>query len=234
VADSGNHRIRKIDSEGFVSTVAGSTSGFNNAQGSAAQFNSPYNLVVNPNGDIYVADSGNRRIRRINSTGFVTTFAGSGIEGSDDSLATIARFLFPEGIEFDSIGSYFVADSNGMTNSKIRRISSGMVSAFAGNGLGFLDGQGTSALFFNPKGLVADLNRNLYVADYTNNRIRKISPSGLVSTIAGNGSALSLDGQGTNSSLFNPVGVALDSRGNLYVTEQSSNKIRVVVRVTSL
>ena len=172
VADSNNHRIRKITSAGVVTTVAGSTSGNANGQGTAAQFNEPYGITIDSAGNLYVADTKNHIIRRIDTSGNVTTFAGSTL-GNSDGIGSAAQFNQPRGITIDSTGILYVADSY---NNRIRKIdTSGNVTTIAGSTSGYADGQGTAAQFYYPSGITIDSANNLYVADTGNNRIRKIT-----------------------------------------------------------
>ena len=213
---------------GYVSTFAGSgVASFGDGQSVSAILNLPHGVIMDSSGFLYVADYGNHRVRKINATGFVSTFAGSGTQSSVDGQGTLASISNPAGLAFDSKGNLFVSESTG---NKIRKINpSGYVSTFAGSGsAAFGNGQGTSASFNAPCGIVIDPNDNIYVADQTNNRIRKISASGLVSTIAGSGVASNLDGQGTSATFYGPRGIALDLNGTLYVSEIFNNQIRKI------
>jgi sugar lactone lactonase YvrE len=189
VADSENNSIRKITPAGEVSTLAGSEQGFADDVGTAAQFKGPAGIAVDAVGNIYVADSGNNRIRKITSMGEVSTLAGSE-EGFADGVGAAAKFNHPRGIVIDAWNNLYVTDSN---NHRIRKITSkGDVSTFAGGGVAgrrisgipdaFADGPGSVARFFDPHGIAIDIEGNLYVADYGNYRIRKITPKGDVST----------------------------------------------------
>jgi len=159
----------------------------------------------------------------------VTTFAGSGNYGNLDATGTAASFYSPNGIALDVPGNAYVAD---LGNNKIRKIDlSGVVTTIAGNGnngLGSADGIGTAASFFGPSGLSLDIAGNIYVADNYNNKIRKISPSLEVSTLAGSGAQGSTDSIGVAASFNRPTGVATDAFGNLYVTDHQNNKIRKI------
>jgi len=173
VADSTNHRIRKITSAGVVSTLAGSGTGFfANGIGTSAQFNYPRGMAVDSGGNIYVADSHNHRIRKITAAGDVDTLAGSGAEGFANGIGTSAQFHRPHGVAVDSVGNVYVADSS---NHRIRKITvAGVVSTLAGSTRGFANGAGTWAGFNDLSGVAVDSDGNVYVADYGNNRIRKI------------------------------------------------------------
>ena len=226
VADELNHVIRKITSTGVVTTVAGSTIGFAEGTGSSAKFCYPNGIVANVDGNLYVADSGNNRIRKITPTGVVTTLAGTSIPGNVDGASTIAQFYFPIGIDIDAFGNLYVADSQ---NHRIRKITpTGVVTTLAGSTIGLADGTGSLAKFNNPKGVAVDLNGNVYVADEANHKIRKITSTGVVTSIAGNGFAGDIDDQGDRARLNLPFGIAFDENGNFYVGDTENNKIKKV------
>lgn len=227
LVDQGSHRIRKIEiATGVVSTLAGSSTGFLDATGTAAQFANP--LDVTTDGTfLYIADQGNHRIRKIEiSSGIVTTFAGS-TAGYLDGTGTGALFDTPNTITVSG-SSLFVNDTG---NQRIRRIdiASGMVTTFAGDGTtGFVDGTGTAASFGNVRGLATD-GTYLYVSEQNNNHaIRKIEiATGIVTTLAGNGTGVALDGTGTAAQFNLPTGVITDGV-NLYVAGGFSNLIRKI------
>jgi len=227
VADTTNHRIRRITPLGVVSTFAGSTSGFTNATGTNAQFNGPAGVAVDSAGNVYVGDQNNNRIRRITSLGVVSTLAGSGTPGFADASGVSAAFNVPAGVAVDSTGNVYVADT---TNNRIRRITpGGVVTTFAGQATGgFLDGTGTNARFNYPYAVAVDSSGFVYVADQTNRRIRKITPLGVVTTLAGNGTAASADGVGTNASFITPYGITVNSEGVVYLADQNARRIRAI------
>jgi len=186
VADAGNDSIRKITSEGEVSTLAGDGKyGFRDGVGKEARFKCPSDVVVDAKGNLYVADTDNHRIRKITPEGVVSTLAG-GTRGFSDGTGTEAWFNSPSGVAVDNSGNVYVADS---VNNRVRKITpDGVVSTLAGNGTrGFRDGVGTEAWFHSPHGLAVDSSNNVYVADTGNHRIRKITPEGEISTLAGSG-----------------------------------------------
>ncbi len=227
IADRFNHKIRKLSSAGIVSTVAGSGQiGSSDGVGTNASFNEPWGICVGTDGNIYVADTRNNKIRKITPAGVVTTFAGSGNYGTTDGFGTTATFGNPTGIEMDSDGNLYIADH--LTHI-IRKIDpSGNVSTFAGMAYtaGALDGIGSNALFYRPYGLTVDNQGNIIVADEWNHRIRKISPQGQVSTIAGNGIIGYNDGSGSLSSFNYPWDVTVDSLDNIYVGDGFNQVIR--------
>ena len=234
VAD-GTHLIRKIDSKGNVSTLAGTeddlfVGGFADGKNSSAKFNMPQGITVDNTGNVYVSDTFNNRIRKIDSKGNVTTFAGDGTAGFADGQRTSAKFNAPCGIAVDNAGNIYVADRG---NIRIRKIdSTGNVTTFAGDGTkGFADGQRTSAKFDNILGIAADNAGNLYATDAS--RIRKIDSRGNVTTIAGDGTAGFADGQRASARFNAPWGIAVDNAGNIYVAEYGNNRIRKINQAAS-
>lgn len=215
VADTGNHKIRKINSNGIVSTIAGTgLSGLVNGSGGSARFWYPIGIAVSPTGDLFVADMGNNVIRKI-SNGNVTTFVGSGVAGSNDGVGTLASFDTPLDVAFEnSTSNVYIAD---MSNNKIRVSTSlGVVTTYAGTGAyGFVDGSTTVAQFAFPTGVFFDnrFSNCLYVADIGNGAIRKIA-NGQVERIGG---------------ATAPNGVLLSQySGNLYTTDQGTNTITLI------
>ncbi|MBT5875864.1 MAG: T9SS type A sorting domain-containing protein, partial [Candidatus Latescibacteria bacterium] len=196
--------------------------------GTLAAFNTPAGVAVDGDGNVFVADRTNDRIRKITPAGIVSTFAGSGTFGSLDGPATTAQFSLPAGVAVDADGNVYVADN---LSNRIRKITpGGVVSTLAGSGtFGSADGVGTAAEFGSPAGVAVDIVGNVYVADVNNNTIRKITPGGVVSTLAGSGSIGAADGVGQAAQFYNPAGVAVDATGNIYVSDSSNNAIRKVI-----
>ncbi|TVZ57231.1 putative secreted protein (Por secretion system target) [Lutibacter sp. Hel_I_33_5] len=224
VADTSNHRIRKISPSGEVTTLAGSSRGFADGTGTSAQFDTPREVAIDPAGTIYVADAGNHRIRKISPSGEVTTLAGSSLGFADGNGAT-AKFYSPYGVAVDAAGTVYVADRN---NYRIRKISpSGEVTTLAGSTKGFADGNGTSAQFYLPRSVAVDAAGTIYVADTENHRIRKISPSGEVTTFAGSTRGFA-DANGTSAQFRYPYGVAVDAAGTIYVADNENHRIRKI------
>ncbi len=227
VADSSNSTVRKITADGVVSTLAGlpGESGFADGAGSAAMFNYPQGVAVDSAGNVYVADFGNNMIRKITPDGMVSTMAGSpGNRGNADGAASVALFTGPRGVAVDRAGNVFVAEST------IRKITpEGMVSTLAGSpgNSGSADGAGTAAQFQSPMGVAVDDAGNVYVADTSNNTIRKVTPGGMVTTVAGfPGFTGFANGSGRSVRFGIPSTLAVDSAGNIYVADTSNSTIR--------
>lgn len=230
IIDQGNHAIRMFDGT-TVSTFAGSqtgTPGYVDATGTAARFNSPIGATFDAAGNLFVAEFNSHMVRKITPAGVVSTLAGSLSAGSADGTGTAAQFMAPAEIRMDSHGDFFVVD---IVANTIRKITAaGVVTTFAGSGVaGVVDGVGTAAQFNGPNGLAIDADDNLYVADRNGNTIRKITPAGVVTTIAGSGTAGSANGSGSAAQFSNPRFLALDGARNLYVTELNQNTIRKIV-----
>lgn len=239
VTDNGNNAIRKITPDGVVTTLAGGqTTGSADGTGSNASFGYLTGITIDANGMLYVSDAGNYRIRKVTLAGVVTTLAGSSY-GFADGAATFAQFRTPGGIGVDKSGNVFVTDG---ANNKVRKITpNGVVTTLAGTGIpGANDGPGASATFNYPEGLAVDNSGNVFVSEGNstqgfnnasypgNNKIRKITPDGTVSTFAGSGTAGSDDGTGTAASFYYPYGLRFDSNGNLFVVDMQISHIRKI------
>lgn len=228
VAERANYRIRKITPAGVVTTVAGSgTSGFVDGPAATAQFNSLRGITVDGLGNLFVADQGNHCIRKISTSGIVSTFCGTGVNGFADGAATVAQFSFPISIIYDNAGnSFYVSDQN----YRIRKITStGIVTSIAGNGTsGFADGTGTAAQFSLLDGLGIASNGDIIAADINNNRIRRVTQSGTATTYAGTGVNSEVNGPVASAAFSFPIGITIDTDGNVYSCQQFRNNIRMI------
>lgn len=217
VADMDNDKIRKITPVGVMTTFAGSTIGYADGTGSAAMFNRPSTLVLDAQGNVYVAEAGNLRIRKITSAGVVTTIAGNGSAGLVDGTGITAQIDIPGGMTIDAQGNiYFTQkDFHG-----IRKVSpTGVVSTFAGSATkGFSDATGSAAKFNEPYSLTIDAQGNIYVSDFKNARIRKVTPNAVVTTVV----------QRTNENEMHNI--VLDANGNFFIGQGDfSNSLIVKV-----
>ena len=231
VAQDLNHTIRKITSAGVVTTLAGfpGVAGGADGTGSGARFNGPSGLAVDGSGNIFVADQYNHTIRKVTAGGVVTTLAGlAGSSGSTDGTGSAARFNVPSGVTIDSSGNLFVADEY---NDTIRKVTSaGVVTTLAGlaGSTGRADGTGSAARFYLPYAVAVDGAGNVCVADLANDRIRKVTPAGVVTTLAGGLGSGSADGTNATAYFDNPRGVAVDASGIVYVGDSQNNTLRKV------
>jgi sugar lactone lactonase YvrE len=225
-----------VTPSGIVTTVAGTrTPGFSGDGGPAAQAQllAPHGIAVDAAGNVYITDQGNHRVRRVGLDGVIKTIAGDGRTGSsgDGGLATQAAVGFPAGVAVDGPGNIYISMQMSQT---IRRISrDGIITTIAGTGTAGFSGDGgpaTQAQLNVPVGIAADPAGNVYFADHTNNRIRKISVTGIINTVAGNGSqGFSGDGgPATGAAIDGPFGVAVDRAGVVYVTDSRNSRIRRV------
>jgi sugar lactone lactonase YvrE len=232
VADTNNNTIRKITPAGVVTTLAGTagSDGSADGTGAAARFIDPSGVAVDGAGNVFVADFNNHTIRKITPGGVVTTIAGTaGWSGSADGTGSAARFNQPSGVAVDGAGNVLVADSG---NNTIRKITpAGVVTTLAGTAgsLGSVDGTGAAARFASPSGVAVDGAGNVFVADNLYSTIRKITPTGVVTTLAGTaGSYGSADGTGAAARFYSPTGVSVDKAGNVFVADTGNNAIRKI------
>jgi len=229
VADALNNLIRKITPAGVVTTFAGNgLPGLVNGPAlGGAEFNNPYGLAFDAAGNMYVADRNNSVIRKISTTGTVSTLAGSTVGYQDSTNPLSAKFNAPAGVAVDALGNVYVTDCH---NNRIRMITpAGVVSTFAGNGTATLaNGTGTSASLNQPFGITIDASGNLYVADWYNHAIRKITQGAVVTTLAGTGISGHADGAAASATFYYPAGVAIDANGNIYVADEDNHKIREI------
>jgi sugar lactone lactonase YvrE len=214
------------ENSGIVTTLAGTNPGPSDGTGTEAQFTDPWGVAVDSSGNVFVADDGNDLIRKITPEGVVTTVAGSGARGDSDGTGTEATFNRPIGIAVNnSTGTLYVVDYN---DNKLRMITSGgVVSTLAGSGAkASVDGTGTGASFAAPFGIALDSSGIIYVSDREGYKIRKVTQDGVVTTIAGNDSPGSADGNGTLAQFAILGGIALDAAGNMYIADYSNSLIR--------
>jgi trimeric autotransporter adhesin len=238
IADQANNRVRKVDAgTGVITTIAGTgTTGFSGDGGvatNAAMF-SPTDLIFNSAGDLYISDDGNHRIRKVAAgTGVITTVAGNGTPGysGDGGAATSAELYYPAGMVVDSADNLYIADT---FNNRVRKVNTttGIITTYAGTGTAGFSGDGgaaASAQFSTPARLTLDKAGNMFVADQSNNRVREIfQGTGIITTVAGNGTAgFSGDGgPGTAAAFHTPLGIAIDNVGSLYISDSANNRIR--------
>ena len=213
VVDAGTLSIRKITPAGVVTTFAGSgTAGVADGTGTAASFNGPMGIAVDSSGNLYVTEMIKGLIRKITPAGVVTTLAGS--------------FSIPTGVAVDSSGNLYVTDR--VNNSIVKMTPAGIITTLAGGSIGATNGTGTAASFNGPGGIAVDSSDNVFVVDTENHLIRKITPAGVVTTLAGSLPAGSTNGIGTAASFSSPYGIAADSSGNLYVTDKDNFLVRKI------
>jgi sugar lactone lactonase YvrE len=241
IPDSLNNRIRKVSTNGIITTVAGNGTGSYSGDGGAATnatMGLPAGVAVDAFGNMFIADSENNRIRKVNTNGIITTVAGNGNQSysGDGGAAINASLNSPNGVALDGSGNLFIADRS---NNHIRKVNTnGIITTVAGNSTGGYSGDGGAAInasLNEPFGMAVDVSGNLFIADSNNERIRKVDTNGIITTVAGNGytkfdqGAYSGDGgAATNASLNSPLGVAVDVCGNLFIADTDNNRIREV------
>jgi sugar lactone lactonase YvrE len=235
VVDYAGYTIRKITSAGVVTTLAGSSNnaGTSDGTGAAALFCYPFGICLS-NGFLYVTDSVNATIRKVSTTGAVTTLAGQAqTQGSNDGTGTGAHFEMPEGIAADAAGNLYVTDANA-----IRKVTpGGVVTTLAGSSAlkGFVDDLGAAARFNGPVGIAVDASGNVWVADTGNHALRMITPAGVVTTPIGpDGVKAFADGAIVSARLHTPYGLSFDTAGNLYITDNGGNALRMLTPAGAL
>jgi sugar lactone lactonase YvrE len=235
IADRGNLRVRKVDANGVITTMAGKgIRGYSGDGGAAtnASLNDPVDVAVDAAGNLFIADYFNNRVRKVGVNGIITTVAGNGLSGysGDGGAAASASLNNPDGVAVDASGNLFIADSG---NNRIRKVGvNGLISTMAGNGVSGYSGDGGAATKANlaaPVGVAVDVFGNLLIVDQSNGRIRKVDDKGVITTVAGGGSNGPGDGgPATGASLYNPSGAAVDASGNLFIADTQNNRIRKV------
>lgn len=236
IADTENHRIRKVTTAGIINTVAGDGQAAFRGDGgpaTAASLSYPNGVAVDASGNLYIADTGNQRVRKVTAGGVISTVAGTGYAsyGGDGGPAVAAWLNTPVSVAVDSNGTIYIADQK---NNRIRKVTTaGLISTVAGDGSYGFGGDGgpaVSAQLNQPASVAVDAGGNLYIADSDNHRIRRVTPAGIINTVAGNGSyGFSGDGgPATAAQLFQPMGVAVDTGGNLYIADFWNHRIRKV------
>ena len=251
IADDGNARVRKVNTLGIITTIAGGGTGGIGDGGPATAANvNPYGVAVDAAGNVYIADQNNERIRKVNTSGIITTVAGNGTPGfsGDGGAATSAELYYPYDVKVDAAGNLYIPDKH---NQRIRKVNtSGIINTIAGTGTAGYSGDGgpaTAAELNNPSGLAIDVSGNVYVADQTNNRIRKISTSGIITTVAGNDLPLTGNSNGGGNVTLAELGdynvttlfqtfittsatsnLSIDNAGNLIVVDNPNECIRKI------
>jgi len=217
IGDTGNHRVRKVSPAGVISTIAGTgVPGFfgDGRSATAAEVASPSGLALDVAGNLYLADAGNGRVRKITAAGIISTVAGNGGFGfsGDGGPAVNAAMSLPRGVAVDGSGNIYITDEN----ERVREVSGGIISTVAGNGTYGYSGDGgaaTKAALAAPNAVAIDKAGNLLIADGNNNRVRKVDSGGTITTVA------------AGSGIVSPSGLAVDASGNLYVADQTANII---------
>ncbi len=239
IADNGNSVIRKVDTFGIITTIAGNGFlGFSGDGGPArnAQLYNPGGLSLDKYGNLFFADIHNNRIRKIDKNGIITTVAGNGgyAYNGDNIAATSASLYTPHSVTVDSVGNIYIPD---IYNNRVRKVSSnGIITTIAGTGTGSYSGDSglaTQATLYSPTGILIDHNGNILIADFNNNVIRKVDTSGIISTIAGTG-AQGFNGDGGNavSAVLNrPFSLIFNSSGDLYFVDRENNRVRKITNV---
>jgi len=238
ICDRNNHRIRKVDENGIITTVAGNGTEGDSGEGqqaTSAQLNNPQDIVIDANGNMYICDWLNNKIKKVATNGIITTIAGTGEYGysGDDGLAIAATLKGPFNIALDNTGNVYISDDD-----RIRKINTnGIITTVAGKqSFGEFNGDGglaTEAKFNEPRGIAIDASGNIFITDTSNHRIRKVTTDGIINTIVGTGSTgffgggFNGDGQpGTDTKLRSPSDVVIDGSGNVIITDYKNHRIR--------
>ena len=239
--EGGSSKVRKVSPNGIITTVAGNGSfGYTGDGGPAlnAGFSSSGSvtgLAVDAAGNLYISDGGNHVVRKVNTAGIISTVAGNGSPGfaGDGGPATSAQLYYPAGIALDSAGNLYIADAS---NNRVRKVNpAGVISTFAGNGNVRYSGDGvpaTTTAVDRPEGMATDSAGNVYVSETSSSRVRKVAPDGMISTVAGVAAGTNgFSGDGgpaTAATLYGPIGLAVDPAGNLYIADNVNGRVRKV------
>ncbi|MBF6054606.1 hypothetical protein GO002_22445 [Streptomyces eurocidicus] len=238
IADRSNQRVRRVGPDGIITTVAGDgTAAFGGDGGPAiaASLNFPHAMAVDGAGNLYIADDYNHRVRRVGPDGVIVTVAGNGSDGfgGDGGPATAASLNFPHAVAVDGVGNLYIADRY---NYRVRRVGpDGTITTVAGNGAIGFGGDGgpaTAAALNLPQCVLVDGVGNLYITDYGNERVRRVGPDGIITTVAGDGSK-GYGGDGGPAplaALDQPLGIAVDGAGELYIGDFGNHRVRKVCR----
>ena len=233
IADRYNSRVRRINASGVITTIAGTgTSGYTGDGGPATAAGLGYvtGVAADGAGNIYIADKSNNRVRKVGAAGIISTIAGNGMPGNsgDGGMAVAAGLNNPNGVAVDAVGNLYIADQG---NSSVRKVSAaGIIITIAGTGASGYNGDGipaTAAQLYNPYAVAVDRAGNVYISDVDNERIRKVGTTGIITTIAGTGTAgvSGIGGPATAAELSEPIGVAVDSAGNVYIADAWNSRI---------
>jgi sugar lactone lactonase YvrE len=239
IAEFGNHRVRQVTRDGVITTMAGTGRpgyGGDGGPATAAHLHFPYGVAVDSAGTLYIAEFGNHRVRQVTRDGVITTMAGTGSAGygGDGGPATAAHLNRPCGVAVDDAGTLYITEWH---HHRVRRVTpDGVITTVAGTGNSGYSGDGgpaSSAHLNTPSGVAVDDAGTLYITDDFNHRIRQVTRDGMITTVAGTGSAGhgGDNGPAVAAQLNNPVGVAVDSARNLYISERDSHRIRKVTAV---
>jgi hypothetical protein len=237
IVDGNNSRVRRVTADHFIRTIAGNgTMSFAGDGGAAtaASLNLPTGLVIDSAGALYIADGGNSRVRKVSPDGVIATVAGNGQwDVPVDGIPATQSRISPGGMAVDAVGNLYIADTG---HHKIRKVGAGgIITTVAGNGTAGFSGDGgpaTAASLNYPSGIVLDAGGNVYISDRQNNRIRKVSPTGLISTIAGTGSQpptwFGDGGPATGATLYWPEALVVDAAGNVFFVDDGNGRIRKI------